>query len=199
MNPTPPFFLLSVDRLQTQKGATLLECVLALLPILLLGSLCLELARGYQIRHLLILSIQEAARVAAVHHAEPQYWQPVLKRSLSRLFIPAGRFNNAKIRQEAAQQDFESRFKRPLWRAFQVASDSDTIHLRLIYLHRPLQEWLRILLQELHVEKHGLIPIVVDYRVLRQNGSTQRVAGLVPVAGLELGLSSGGFMPDGNI
>jgi hypothetical protein len=169
MNPTPPFFLLSADRLHTQKGAAMFECVLALLPILLVGSFCLELARGYQLRHLLILSLQEAARVAAVHHAEPQSWQPVLKRSLSRLFIPSGRFANAHMRQEAARRDIESRFKLPLWRAFQVASDADTIHLRLIYLHRPMQEWLRILLQELHPEKHGLIPIVVDYRVLRHH------------------------------
>jgi hypothetical protein len=169
MNPTPSFSLVSNDRIQTQRGAALAECVLALLPILLVGSLCLELARGYQLRHLLTLSLQEAARVAAVHHAEPQSWQPVLKRSLSRLFIPPGRFNNAHMRQEAARRDFESRFKLPLWRAFQVASDADTIHLRLIYLHRPMQEWLRILLQELRQDKHGLIPIVVDYRVLRQH------------------------------
>lgn len=168
MNPTPSFSLVSNNSVHTQKGAALLECVLALLPILLLGSLCLELARGYQVRHLLTLSLQEAARVAAVHHAEPQEWQPVLKRSLSRLFIPAGRFANTHMRQEAVRLDFESRFRLPLWQAFQVASDIDTIHLRLIYLHRPMQEWLRILLQELRQEKHGLIPIVVDYRVLRQ-------------------------------
>lgn len=175
MNPIPPFFLLSADRFQTQKGAALLECVMTLLPILLVGSLCLELARGYQVRHLLTLSLQEAARVAAVHHAEPQKWQPVLKRSLSRLFIPAGRFNNAHLRQEAAQQAFQARFKLPLWQAFQVASDSDTIHLRLIFLHRPMQEWIRILLQALRQEKHGLIPIVVDYRVLRQHSLSGRL------------------------
>jgi hypothetical protein len=169
MNPNLPFCLVFGNRVRTQQGASLLECVLALLPILIVGSVCLELARGYQLRQLLILALQDAARVAAVHHAEPQAWQPVLKRSLSRLFIPAGRFANAHMRQEAARQDFQSRFERPLWRAFQVASDPNTVHLRLIYLHRPMQEWLRILLQELGQEKHGLIPIVVDYRVLRQH------------------------------
>jgi hypothetical protein len=60
----------------------------------------------------------------------------------------------------------------PLWRALQVASDSDTIHLRLVYLHRPMQEWLRILLQALSQEQHGLIPLVVDFRVLRQHSLT---------------------------
>jgi len=173
MNPTSLFPFVSNDRVRTQLGAAMLECLLALLPILLIGSLCLELARGYQLRYLLILSLQEAARVAAVHHGEPQEWQPVLKRSLSRLLIPAGRFDPAHRRLEAARQDFETRFKLPLWRAFQVASDSDTIHLRLIYLHRPMQEWLRILLQELRQQKHGLIPIVVDYRVLRQHSLRQ--------------------------
>jgi hypothetical protein len=174
MNPTPSFSRVSNKSVQTQQGAALLECMFALLPILLVGSLCLELARGYQVRHLVILSLQEAARVAAVHHADPQEWQPALKRSLSRLFIPAGRFANAHLRHEAARLDFESRFKLPLWRAFQVASDSDTIHLRLIYLYRPMQEWLRILLQKLRQEKHGLIPIVVDYRVLRQHSLGER-------------------------
>ena len=169
MNLIRPFPRVSTDRVQPQQGAALLECVLALLPILLVGSVCLELARGYQLRQLLILALQDAARVAAVHHAEPQAWQPVLKRSLSRLFIPAGRFANAHMRQEAAWQDFQTRFKQPLWEAFQIASDPDTIHLRLIYLHRPMQEWIRILLQELRQEKHGLIPIAVDYRVLRQH------------------------------
>jgi hypothetical protein len=169
MNPIRPFLSVSTNRVKTQQGAAMLECVLVLFPILLVGSLCLELARGYQLRHLLILSLQEAARVAAVHHGEPQIWQPVLKRSLSRLFIPPGRFANAQMRQEAARQDFQSRFKVPLWQAFQVASGPETIHLRLIYLHRPMQEWLRILLQELGQEKHGLIPIIVDYRVLRQH------------------------------
>ena len=174
MNPITRFFLASTDRVQPQQGAAMLECVLALLPILLVGSLCLELARGYQLRQLLLLSLQEAARVAAVHHAEPQKWQPVLKRSLSRLFIPAGRFANAHMRQVAARQDFQSRFKVPLWQAYQVASDPETIHLRLIYLHRPMQEWLRILLQALRQEKHGLIPIIVDYRVLRQHSHRGR-------------------------
>jgi hypothetical protein len=169
MNPTPPLSLTSSDSVHTQQGAAILECVLAFLPILLVGSVCLELARGYQVRHLLILSLQEAARVAAVHHADPLEWQPVLKRSLSRLFIPAGRFAHAQKRQEASRRDFESRFKVPLWQAFQVESDSDTIHLRLIYRHRPMQEWIRILLQKLPQEKHGLIPIIVDYRVLRQH------------------------------
>ena len=169
MNPIRPLHSAQAERSQTQSGAALLECLLALLPILLVGSLCLELARGYQLRHLLTLSLQEAARVAAVHQGDPREWQPVLERSLSRLFIPAGRFTHAHARHEASRRAFQTRFKLPLWRALQVASDSDTIHLRLVYLHRPMHEWLRILLQAFNPEQHGLIPLVVDYRVLRQH------------------------------
>jgi hypothetical protein len=169
MNPIRPFHSTHASCFQTQSGAALLECLLALLPILLVGSVCLELARGYQLRHLLTLSLQEAARVAAVHHGDPRKWQPVLARSLSRLFIPAGRFTHAHARHEAARQAFQTRFKLPLWRALQVASDSDTIHLRLVYLHRPMHEWIRVLLQALNQDQQGLIPLVVDYRVLRHH------------------------------
>lgn len=169
MNPIRPFHSTHASCFQKQNGAALLECLLALLPILLVGSVCLELARGYQLRHLLTLSLQEAARVAAVHHGDPREWQPVLERSLSRLFIPAGRFPHAHARHEAARQAFQTRFKLPLWRALQVASDSDTIHLRLVYMHRPMHEWIRVLLQALNQDQQGLIPLVVDYRVLRHH------------------------------
>ncbi len=141
--------------------------MLALLPILLIGSLCIELARGYQTRHLLILSMQETARVAAVQHADPQRWQPALKHSLVRLFVPAGRFASPQARLEATRQAFQARFQLPLWRMQRISSTPDTIHLRLIYFYQPLQEWLRMLLQTFHIGEQGLIPIVVDYRVLR--------------------------------
>ena len=165
----PPFLVSRrcAKTVPTQSGAALIEALLALLPILLVGSLCIELARGYQIRHLLILSMQEAARVAAVQHADRQKWQPVLKRSLARLFIPAGRFASPQTRHEAARQAFQARFHLPLWRVEHVSTEPETIHLRLTYLYQPLQEWLRVLLQTLHIGEQGLIPIVVDYRVIK--------------------------------
>jgi hypothetical protein len=165
--PSLLFYPCCAKTAQRQSGAALVEAMLALLPILLIGSLCIELARGYQTRHLLILSMQETARVAAVQHADPQRWQPALKHSLARLFVPAGRFASPQARLEATRQAFQARFQLPLWRMQRISSTPDTIHLRLIYFYQPLQEWLRMLLQTFHIGEQGLIPIVVDYRVLR--------------------------------
>ncbi|MDN3987152.1 hypothetical protein [Zwartia vadi] len=173
----------------TQGGATILETLLALLPIILLGSLCIELARGYQVRHLLTLALHEAGRVAAVHQADPGIWQKALDQSLSRLFLPAGRFQNAHIRREHEHAQFKIKFSLPLWQAIELRSTPETIHLQLTYLYRPEQEWLQGILRTLkrhfpHPQSQGIqrleqqslsrqawrqgfIPIVVEHRVLR--------------------------------
>jgi hypothetical protein len=177
-------------RLPKQRGAALAETLVALLPILLLGSVCFELARGYQVRHLLVLSLQEAARVAAVHHAAPQAWQPALRDALSTLFAPAGHHASPQTRRDAACETFKQAFRMPCWHAVALTSTPETIHLRLTYLHRPMQEWLRVLLQKmahLHARLEqtegrqrplerqawqlGLIPMVVEYRVLRHRST----------------------------
>lgn len=173
-------------QLRTQRGAALAETLIALLPLLLLGSVCFELARGYQVRHLLILSLQEAARVAAVHQAAPQAWQPALRDALSVLFVPAGHHASPQARRDADCASFKHAFHLPCWHAEVLTSTPETIHLRLTYLHSPMQDWLRILLQKMaglharHAQTEGrqrpleraawrlgLIPMVVEYQVLR--------------------------------
>lgn len=180
------FSFFHTHKIHNQAGAALAETLLVLIPILLLGSLCLELARGYQVRHLLLLSLQEASRVAAVHHGAPHVWQPALRDSLSMLFIPAGRYTSPQARRDASCQAFQQRFHLPCWQALQLGSTPETIHLRLTYLHSPLQEWLRVVLQALaelnaklgktwgqkrSLEQQawlkGLVPIVVEYQVLK--------------------------------
>lgn len=177
-------------QIRKQRGAALAETLMVLLPILLLGSLCIELARGYQVRHLLILSLQKAARVAAVHHAAPHAWQPVLHEALYTLFVPAGQYASPQARRDATCEAFKHAFRLPCWHAVALPSTPETIHLRLTYLHSPMQEWLRILLQKivglgasfegtarLHrpLEREawrlGLIPMVVEYRVLRHRST----------------------------
>jgi hypothetical protein len=180
------FKIYRTAQIRKQRGAALAETLIALLPILLLGSLCIELARGYQVRHLLILSLQQAARVAAVHHAAPHAWQPVLREALATVFVPAGRYGSPQARRDATCQAFTHAFSLPCWHAVALPSTPETIHLRLTYLHSPMQEWLRVLLQKivgLSVKleetagsqrpleraawRLGLIPMVVEYRVLR--------------------------------
>lgn len=177
-------------KIRKQRGAALAETLVALLPIILLGSVCFELARGYQVRHLLILSLQEAARVAAVHHAAPQAWQPALRDALSTLFAPAGLYASPEARRDAACESFKHAFHMPCWHAVALASTPETIHLRLTYLHSPMQEWLRILLQKIanlsarleqtegmqrplerEAWRLGLIPMVVEYRVVRHRST----------------------------
>jgi hypothetical protein len=180
------FQLFNTRRICKQHGAALAETLVALLPILLLGSVCVEFARGYQVRHLLILSLQEASRVAAVHHAAPHAWQPVLRDALSMLFVPAGHHASPHARRDATCLAFRQTFHLPCWHAVALTSTPETIHLRLTYLHRPMQEWLRVLLQniaslsaglehtagsqralEQEAWRLGLIPIVVEYQVLK--------------------------------
>lgn len=175
-----------------QVGASAIETLLALLPILFTGCLCIELARGYQVRHVLTLSLQDAARIAAVHQAASEKWQPALRRALSTLFVPAGRFASPHLRQDAASQSIKQRFGLPLWEATQLASTPDTIHLKMIYLYCPMQEWLRRMLQAIYRMKdgpgnrwgqeypleqrarlQGLIPIVIEYRVHRHRSLGQ--------------------------
>lgn len=173
-----------------QRGAAFLETLMALLPLFIIGSVGVELARGYQIQHLLTLGLHEAARVAAVHQGDPKHWQPALYQSLSRIFIPPGRFANARVRLGYERHQFQHAFGRPLWQTEQVSANANTIHLRLTYLHRPMQDWLRVGLSTLYRVTmswtddipqneqnaqspwlQGLIPIVVEYRILRHYGS----------------------------
>jgi len=81
-------------------------------------------------------------------------------------------------------------FSLPRWQAVQLASTPETIHLQLTYLHTPWQKWLRLTLQAFYNNSHsarialarepkqpntlaqrawrqGLVPIVVEHRVLR--------------------------------
>jgi len=177
-------------QIRNQRGAALAETLVVFLPILLLGSMSFELARGYQVRQLLILSLQQAARVAAVHHAAPHAWQPALREALSALFVPAGQYASPQARRDATCQAFKVAFSLPCWHAVALPSTPETIHLRLTYLHSPMQEWLRFLLQKIvslsdrfeetagppHTLerlawRRGLIPMVVEYRVLRHRST----------------------------
>jgi hypothetical protein len=177
-------------QIRKQRGAALAETLMALLPILLLASLCIELARGYQVRHLLILSLQQAARVAAVHHAAPQAWQPVLREALATLFAPDGQYASPQARRDATCEAFKQAFRMPCWHAVALPSPPETIHLRLTYLHSPIQDWLRVLLQKIvglstafeqtaglqcplerEAWRLGLIPMVVEYRVIRHRST----------------------------
>jgi hypothetical protein len=180
-------------RICKQLGTAFAETLLVLLPTLLASSVCFELARGFQLRHQLTLSLQAAARVAAVHHAAPQAWQPALHDALSILFVPAGLYASPQARRDASCQIFKQRFHLPCWHAVALDSTPETIHLRLTYLHRPMQEWLRVILQnmmrlgarleqtgeskrslEQQAWRLGLIPMVVEYRVLRHRSTGLR-------------------------
>jgi len=175
------------DDLPRQQGTAFAESLLALIPVLFVGSLGIELAHGYQVRHLLTLALHETARVAAVHHGNPKLWEPQLEQSLTRLYLPPGRFSSAAHRMEAERHHFRQRYGLPLWHTERIGAGVDTIHLKLTYLYRPMQAWLSVILRKLHVAapvwagssprsqsawRQGLIPIVVEYRVLRHRSTS---------------------------
>ena len=168
--------------LRRQNGAAMAETMLSLLPVLLVGSLAVEIARGYQTRHLLTLALHETARIAAVRHGNPKYWQPALQQALTRLFLPPGRFNNALERQEHERRRFQKKYGQPMWHAEITSTRMDTLHLKMTYLYQPTQPWLSWTLGKLHTAtqiwtaadtpnqhawRQGLIPIFVEYRVIR--------------------------------
>lgn len=170
-----------------QQGTGLVEAILLIIPVLLLGTLGVELARGYQVKQLMLLALQEAGRVAAVHQGNHAAWQPTLTRGLSRIYIPAGRYANPQARLKAERERFQQKFSLPLWQATVTSPSRDTLHLKLTYLHAPMQDWLRTTLGlivrasrrwqtgaagkpndfALRAWRQGLIPIVVEYKTLK--------------------------------
>jgi hypothetical protein len=178
-----------------QGGATLIETTLGLLVVLFFAGLCLELMQAHQTRHLITLALQEAARVAAVTRANPEYWRPVLTRGLRPTYASkAAQHQHARLTQLHGLAPYSVEVL-PHARARQSqdhgavlnpphpGQPTDAVlHLRLTYLYVPKQPWLRAAIKAMgelstapqgehtrllkSARVSGLIPIVVEYKVL---------------------------------
>lgn len=152
-----------------QRGASALEASLAVVPVLLVCLLGIELVHAHQVKQLASLALQEAGRVASVTGANHNQVNQAFAQALAPRFATAGRAANASERQDATLARYRRVYALPLWQlkltdvkglsaqphAFQA------VQLDLIYLHEPLQPWLRHILKQstrwLSASPHGLI------------------------------------------
>lgn len=185
-------------KIQNQLGTALIEATLSLIAALLLASLCIEFAQAHQTRHLISLALQEAARVAAVTHANPAKWQPALTRGLRATYTSkAAQHRHGQLTQRLGFAPYYVDILAPaLARAAQNKTFSvkphhsgqptqEVLHLRLTYLYVPKQPWLGGVIRSIsriskgakassqvlraRARRAGLIPLVTEYKILMQS------------------------------
>jgi Tfp pilus assembly protein PilV len=179
-----------------QRGASALEASLAMVPVLLVCLLGVELVHVHQVKQLASLALQEAGRVASVTGANHTQVNRAFAQALAPRFATAGRAANAADRQDATLVRYRNTYALPLWQlkltdmkglsaqpeAFQA------VRLDLIYLHEPLQPWLRHILKQsirwlsaspngliVQAQQHGLVAMRLSRKaVIHSNGVQQR-------------------------
>ncbi|MBZ1351375.1 hypothetical protein KZZ10_12030 [Alcaligenaceae bacterium LF4-65] len=181
----------------SQKGTALIETTLGLLVVLFIAGLCLEVAQVHQIRYLLSLALQEAARIAAVTRANPTHWHPVLARGVRLTYASRrSQTNHAQLTRRSGLEPFCAEIVSPT-RTGKASTQGvrthprrehapDTVlHLRLIYIYAPKQPWVAAAIKAMHrrdtkptrpacaklaqARAAGFIPVVVEYKVLMQS------------------------------
>lgn len=179
-----------------QRGASALEASLAVVPVLLVCLLGVELVHAHQVKQLASLALQEAGRVASVTGANHNQVNQAFAQALAPRFATAGRAANASVRQAATLARYRRVYAVPLWQlkltdvkglsaqphAFQA------VQLDLIYLHEPLQPWLRHILKQstrwlstspngliVQAQQQGLVAMQLSRKaVIHSNGVHQR-------------------------
>lgn len=180
-----------------QKGTALVETTLGLLVVLFIAGLCLEVAQVHQVRHLLSLALQEAARIAAVTRANPAHWRPVLARGVRLTYASRrSQTNHTQLTQRHGIEPFCAEIVSPPYPGKASTQGirthprrkhvTDTVlHLRLIYIYAPKQPWLAAAIKAIHrldtqpkrpacarlarARAAGFIPVVVEHKVLMQS------------------------------
>lgn len=184
--------------IRNQRGTALIEAALGLLAVLLLAGLCIEFMQAHQTRHLISLALQEAARVAAVTHANPAKWRPALIQGLRATYVSkAAQQQHGQSTQRAGLAPYYIDILGPgsvrttqnkVFTAKPRHSGQptrDVLHLRLTYFYVPKQPWLGSAIRstsrlstpaktgppELRAQARnaGFIPLVTEYRVLMQS------------------------------
>jgi len=152
-----------------QRGASALETSLAVVPVLLVCLLGVELVHSHQVKQLASLALQEAGRVASVTGANHNQVNRAFAQALAPRFATAGQAVNASDRQDATLARYQRTYVLPLWqltltdvKEFSAQPHAfRAVQLDLIYLHEPLQPWLRHILKQsnrwLSASRNGLI------------------------------------------
>jgi hypothetical protein len=184
--------------IRSQRGTALIEATLGLLTVLFLAGLCIEFAQAHQTRHLISLALQEAARVAAVTHANPAKWRPALTQGLRATYASkAAQHQHGQLTQRAGLAPYSvdilapERASTAQNKVFRVKPrhsghpPDDVLHLRLTYLYVPKQPWLSSAIRTMsrlgsnakagyqqvpaRARQAGFIPLVAEYKVLMQS------------------------------
>ncbi len=139
-----------------QRGASALEASVAVVPVLLVCLLGIELVHAHQVKLLASLALHEAGRVASVTGADHNQVNRAFARALAPRFAPTDLGAHASKRQDATLARYRHTYALPLWQleVTDVRGLSAQPHafravqLDLIYLHEPLQAWLRQMLKQ---------------------------------------------------
>jgi hypothetical protein len=177
-----------------QRGVSALETSFAVVPVLLVCMLGLEFVHAHQTKQLVSLALHEAARTASVTAADHQKVERAFSVALSPLFTPAGQHANPLERQQATTARYRRLYALPLWQLELTEVDvwdakpdeNRAVQLELIYLHEPLQSWLRKVLQQsarwlsaspggltTKAQQQGLIILRLSRRVVVHSNSAQ--------------------------
>ncbi|MEI8399921.1 MAG: hypothetical protein WCG12_03860 [Alcaligenaceae bacterium] len=142
--------------LSKQRGTSALEASLAVIPVLLVCLVGLELVHAHQSKHLVSLALQEAGRQASVTAADRHKVERAFALALSPLFTSVGRHATPQDRQQAISARYRRLYALPVWQLELTEVDVRdarsheyrAVQLELLYLHEPLQSWLRKVLQQ---------------------------------------------------
>ncbi len=185
-------------KVNNECGTALTEAILGLLAVLFLAGLCIEFAQAHQTRYLISLALQEAARVAAVTHANPAKWRPALTQGLRATYSSnAAQHRHGQVTQRLGFAPYyvdilaPARTRAAQNMAFPVKPRHsgqptlDVLHLRLTYLYVPKQPWLGSVIrsmsrigsqamagqQNLRAQARGagFLPLVTEYKILMQS------------------------------
>jgi hypothetical protein len=179
-----------------QRGASALEASFAAVPILLVCLLGIELVHAHQVKQLASLALHEAGRVASVTGADHKQVNQAFARALAPRLVPSGQAAHASERQDATHARYRQRYALPLWQleiadVHELSAPPNTfraVQLNLIYVHEPLQAWLRQVLKQstrwlsaspigliARAQRQGLVAMRLSRRaMIHSNGVHQR-------------------------
>jgi hypothetical protein len=186
-----------MQQLKPQSGSTMVECCLAILPIILLGSLILEVTYWHTARHRLALALSQAVDLATMRHGEVLVAWQYLKEKRPELNIQAqdvrvvqadtditaifSEFADAALskefRQPTIRHDFliaqHEKFKLLGWSGGRGPItgknilEANTLSVTVVGWHRPYLSWLSAVLKLW--QGHGRMAIRVTQSAMMQS------------------------------
>ena len=177
-----------------QRGASALEASFAVIPVLLVCFLGIEFVHLHQTQQLVSLALHEAGRTASVTEADHNKVNQTFAHALAPLFAPSGQAASASARRDATLERYRRLYALPLWQleltdleeSSAKPHEDRAAQLELIYLHEPLQSWLRRALRQsarwfstrpnglpTKAQQQGLVALRLSRRVVLHAGEVR--------------------------